>query len=159
MQKILPWTLLTFLLVCVIGCGEKNYQSVGESANLEVDGVQYIVGWKIWMDRQGRVTQSFLTVYPPFYPVTLMSHMQIEKTHLPMRPNGEKVFAKTDTLYFIQDGEVVFAKEYQELGIDTSRFDIDNKAGEMLDYLRPILENLIREHVQPQEAEREGQEP
>jgi hypothetical protein len=111
------------------------------------------------MDRQERVIQSFLTVYSSFDPIIIIP-ARFEETFLPVHPDGEKVFVKTDTLYFIEDSKVIFDKAYQELGIDLPRHITDSyKLKDTLDYLRPILENLIREHVQPQGGEREEQEP
>ena len=54
-------------------------------------------------------------------------------------------------VYFLDDGKVVFQKSNEELGIDVSNperaFDKKN--------LLPILKQLIRENVQPQEPEME----
>jgi len=58
-------------------------------------------------------------------------------------------------LYFVRDAKIVFEKEYSELGIDASR--LGGSAHEILEYLLPILEPLIRENVQPQEPEMEKQ--
>jgi len=63
---------------------------------------------------------------------------------------------KTDTLYLIQKGKIVFEKRYRELGIDASRLSDDNVL--VLEYLRPILEQMIREHIQPLEPEMEEEE-
>jgi aspartate aminotransferase-like enzyme len=83
-------------------------------------------------------------------------------TRVTLSTDEGDVVAKANTFYFVRDGQIVFAKGYHELGIDASRItNIGSKENKKFDYdyLRPILENLIREHVQPQEAEREGQEP
>ena len=78
---------------------------------------------------------------------------QFDRNFVPMRPNSEKVFVKTDTLYFVQEGQIIFEKNYQELGIDAERLNANSEA--ILEYLRPILETLIRENVQPQESDME----
>ena len=54
-------------------------------------------------------------------------------------------------IYFIDNERIVFQKSNEELGIDASDFrkTFTNRK------LRPILETLIREHVQPQEPEME----
>ena len=141
------------LLVGVSGCG-KEYpgKSAEESWNIEVDGIQYIVGRRIWTDRKEHVVLlSFVYVFRPFEPRVMTFHSRIEKSFLPMRPNGRQIAPKTDTFYFIQDGDVVFEKGYQELGIDASRLNADSEV--IADYLRPILETLIRENVPKQEVE------
>jgi hypothetical protein len=63
--------------------------------------------------------------------------------------DGGDLAAKRDVLYFVRDGKIVFVKSYQELSIDQSRLN----ARRGLAYLRPILAELIREHVKPQEPE------
>jgi helix-turn-helix protein len=73
-----------------------------------------------------------------------------------LHSDGKKVDAKTETLYFIQDKKIVFEKSYKELGIYASLLSDDLEV--MRDYLQPILEKLIREHVRPQETETEEQE-
>ena len=72
-----------------------------------------------------------------------------------MHPDSEKVVAKTESVYIIQDKnkKIVLEKGYQELGIDASRLSTD--LIEMRDYLQPILEKLIRENVPPQKHEME----
>ena len=108
-------------------------------------------------NRQGQVTASFLTFYRPFYPTIKTHRSPPDKTFVSTHPDGEKVFAKTDTLYFVQEGKIVFEKTYQELGIDASRLNIDSSR-EILDYLLPILEKLIRENEQPPKPEMEEQQ-
>ena len=153
MKQIGCLLLATALLVGVGGCARQHPgKGAGESWEIKIDGVQYIVGRTIWTDdRKEHVVLSFVYAYRPFVPITMTSSQRIEKSFLPMRPNGKQIAPKTDTFYFIQDGEVVFEKGYQELGIDASRLDADSEA--VFDYLRPILEKLIRENVPPQEAD------
>jgi len=112
------------------------------------------MGWKLCINRQGEIALSFLTVFPEFsdasarfteynrYRDTFVTELYIGK---------EKVIAKNNTLYFIQDNKIILENSYQELGIDAQRLNSDLNT--MLVYLIPILEKLIRENVQPQEKE------
>ena len=56
-------------------------------------------------------------------------------------------------VYFVDNGIIIVQKSFEELGIDVSnlRHAFDRTR------LRPILENLIREHVKPQAHEMEEQ--
>ena len=140
---------LICIAVLLAGCGGQS--SIG-GAPFEVDGERYFVHWEIGMQRGH--TWAFLTLH-------LDDHPDRELGYYPYRyaffetKDASSGWATTTTemLYFVQDKKIVFEKEYQELGIDASRLSTDQN--EMLDYLRPILENLIREHVQPQEPEME----
>ena len=146
--------MATALLIGAGGCA-KQYpgKSAEETWELEVDGKQYIMGRKIWMDRKDHVVLSFAYVFHPCEPRVMAFHSRIEESFLPMRPNGKLITPKTNTLYFIQDEEVVLEKNYQELGIDASRLNAESEV--VADYLRPILETLIRENVPKQEVEME----
>jgi hypothetical protein len=158
MQKILRWTLLAFLLACVVGCN--THHGVIGGILFEVDGVEYKAQRYVNLDQNSRVVSSILTVGLPTQlrgcGTNFTSRGETIVT-LHLDGGNEQTISKTHTLYFVQDGKIAFEKGFQELGIDESRLNADTD--KILEYLRPILENLIREHVQPQEAEREGQEP
>jgi hypothetical protein len=165
MQKILRWTLLTFLLACVIGCAETSHYPQAGGSDFKVDDAKYYVNCFVMLGRKGQVSSSTLIV-SPYYNYGRVSSWKYTSEHTPqgkfnvslyLGDEKDPTIAKTHTLYFMQDGKIVLEKSYQELGIDASRFNASFP--EALQYLQPILENLIREHVQPQEAEREGQEP
>jgi hypothetical protein len=67
-------------------------------------------------------------------------------------------------VYLIDDGKIVLRKSIAELGIDVSDASIPFPDGSAFlpaaneSYLHPILEKLIREHVQTQEPKTEEQE-
>jgi len=152
--KRIGWLLcLAVLVIGISGCARDHGYSAGGWI-FEVDGVEYSVEWRRGgVERQGQFELSFLTVTHVEYPFSTYSGRLHGKVIVPMHPDSEKVVAKTETVYFVKDKKIVVEKEYQELGIDASRFSTDWI--DMQDYLRPILENLIREHVQPQEPEME----
>ena len=156
-QNLCLKLLAATLVVCTVGCAEQYGRSFSESMEFEVDSVLYHVEWHVWKNRQGQVSASFLTCYRPFYPIIKTHHSRPDKTFVSTHPDGEKVIAKTDMLYFVQDEKIVFEKTYQELGIDASRLNIDSSR-EILDYLLPILEKLIRENVRPPKPEMEEQQ-
>ena len=58
-------------------------------------------------------------------------------------------------VYFVDDGQVIFRKSNEELGIDVS----DPQRAFDTSRLNPILEQMIREHVQPLEPEMEEEQP
>ena len=90
----------------------------------------------------------------PFYS---MAHNSQQDSYLAtIYSDGKNSDAKDETLYYTLDGSKVFEKSYQELGIDASLLTANTD--DMLTYLQPILEKLIREHVQPQDTETEEQE-
>ena len=160
--------LLLPFLICAVGCAkqpqpfERKEQAIqfGRSFRLEVDGVNYWAHLQAKMVYEPtRIDSTALLVYPtsdwlllnwfyltPSFPITLTINEE------------PPVAIEVDTLYFVQDGKVVFEKKYQELGIDASRLNVDWNDGFKdfyPEYLRPILETLIRENVQPQEPEME----
>jgi hypothetical protein len=146
------------LMVGVGGCANHYAHPQGVESQFEVDGAQYSVVWYEATDSQGRVTFSFLILSDRAKRVFASSAHGSDSSHdrdndvwMLHFPVSESIVVKTETLYFVQDQKVAFEKEYQELGIDAQRLNPD----EMLNYLQPILEQLIREHVQPQEPEME----
>jgi len=171
---------LCFLIVLMVvglavGC-VKQHQGLAGGRVFEVDGIEYWVDRYADVDQQGRVASSTLIVshyvnggsasgiyvmreYTKARGTTIVTlhsdAVSAFKTKNFRDFDGEYVVAKTDTLYFAHEGIIVFEKEYQELGIDASRLNADNKV--MLDYLQPILEKLIRENVTPQEDTTEEQ--
>ena len=58
-------------------------------------------------------------------------------------------------VYVVDDGKIVFQKSYEELGFEVS--DASNPIGDKR-RLQPILEQLIRKHIHPQEPEMEEQQ-
>ena len=153
MKQIGGLLLATALLVGVGGCGS-DHSSSTNGWEIEVDGVQYSVSWhRGGVERQGQFELSFLTVTHVDYPMVTYYGRHRGKVVVPMHPDSEKVVAKTETVYFVRDKKIIFEKNYRELGIDASRLNAD--LVEMRDYLHPILENLIRENVQPQEHDTE----
>jgi hypothetical protein len=63
----------------------------------------------------------------------------------------KRVLIKPETFYYINDDRIVFEKCYKELGIDPSRLQEGIFNEQVLVYLTPILVQLIRENVTPQE--------
>ena len=145
------------LVVCLTGCMSHSVSS-GET-DFEVDGTKYGVYRFATVDKQGGgVVTSSLLVCPSACREGLHWHVDPcpmqGKTFLILRQaKPGHPAAKTDTLYFMREGRVVFEKSYQELGIDAQQLNADNEVA--LDYLRPILANLIREHAKPQAPETE----
>ena len=134
---------------------------------LEVDDVEYRMIWAAKVDQRGRYIFSTLIVSPLAESAwvgigSALVPQNVQSVSLQV-DNGADVYAKTNTLYFMrsnwpaeQSGRIVLEKEYQELGIDASRMNTNFRA--TFDYLRPILETLIRENVPPQETEMEEEE-
>jgi len=144
---------IAVVLVGVDGCGDVHRSSTGGWV-FEVDGVEYSVDWRRGgAERQGQFELSFLTITHVEYPMTTYSGRLRGKVVVPMHPDSEKIVAKTETVYLVKDKKIVLEKRYQELGIDASRLSTDWI--DMQDYLNPILETLIREHIQPQEPDTE----
>ena len=160
-MKQIGWMilLLTALLVGVGGCTTTYQPPQGVESTFEIDGVQYSVAWYECTDSQKQIASSFLIVNRGTKLIVLSeyhSNSSGDKGIWTMySPNIESTTAKPETLYFVQDLKIVFEKDYSALGIDASRLKADQDV--ILDYLRPLLEKLIREHVQPQEPEREEQ--
>ena len=161
------------------GSDEKNERAVrhhlphhrGGEKHFLVDGVQYDASWCVYINRQEQIASSLLILHRldpdqingPVNCVITLTRID-DSTRKVVRtlclPDGEKIVAKEQTLYFIQDKKIIFEKTYQELEIDTYKLsagfttDFDTEVA----YLQPILEKLIRKHVQPQDSETEEQE-
>jgi len=158
--------LATALLVSAGGCtvrletsGFNSYHA--GSTTFEVDSALTHVGWHTLVEKeQEKIILSFVTLQHPYSgPKKTTSHRGVHWGDVPEETlplDGKKIVAKTETLYFIRDNRIILEKKYPELGIDASRLNADNKA--VLDYLRPILEKMIRENVPPQETEMEEEE-
>ena len=151
--------LLVFatLLTCLIGCA-KQHQGLAGGIVFEVDGVEYWIYRHADVDRQGRVASSILLV--SFRSEQVGGSTQYASyrgtTEVSLYLDGEKIIATPNTLYFIQNKQTVFQKRYKELGIDARQLNADLAV--MSEYLQPILEQLIREHVKSQEPEVEEQQ-
>jgi len=135
------------LLVGVNGCTHVRGGDAGW-IDFRVDDARYWLYWQADTDRQGRIISSSIVIAPHSEKISVGSATKFAS-------NGKTMATKTNTLYFVQEGKIVFEKKYNELGIDTSQFNFDNVP--LRDHLRPILEPLIREHLQPQEPEMEEQ--
>ena len=160
MQRTLRWTLLLSAIVLACGCDSKpRLWGELDGHPLEVDGVQYIVKWSTVINRQEQIALSFVTCHRVNVSVLYPAWERTGDTFIgTVRPTiGKDISTKSETLYFACDQHTVFEKTYQELGIDASRLNTEND-DEVLAYLQPILEKLIREHVPPQDSETEEQE-
>ena len=156
----LTWLLSAILLACAGGCGTDVRISDGDEY-FEVDGVGYRMVWSAHAGRvEGQKSDvSCLILYRDnLVRKTLSMIHNRDNVSMTVKPEWGQLIAKTETCYFLQDGKAIFEKSYQELGIDTSRLNTKNK-DEVLAYLQPILEPLIREHVQPQETETKTDKP
>ena len=152
MQRIQCLTLsAVVLLLCVSGCGREQ-DNIHFAADIVVDGKSYPLWFNADVDRKGRITASLLRVHLTFGESYSEIAVCRGTTFTKWIVNGEDIVAKTETLYYLHDG-VVFEKTYQELGIDLRQMNADSK--EILKYLLPVLEKLIRENVQSQEPKRE----
>ena len=154
---------IAILLVGVGGCGKQHTWGLVEYMTLEVDDVEYRIIWAAKVDQRGRYIFSTLIVSP----LAESAWVGIDSALVPQNVQSVSLqvddmpnYAKTNTLYFMrsdwparQGGRIVLEKEYQEVGIDASRMSADFRA--TLDYLRPILETLIRENMPLQGGEME----
>jgi len=159
MKQIGCLILATALLV---GCSPhgadvfvEQHRGFSGGTGIEVDGTKYTVFLDSDIDQQGRVALSSLMVSLQDEQIRSTSNYNTRRgtTIVQIHVGGQTVVAKTDTLYFVQGERIIFEKEYQELGIDAQRLNAD--LDDIRDYLRPILEPLIREHIQPQEPDTE----
>ena len=140
-------TASLLLILCMIGCA-KQHTGLHGTIRFEVDNVVYWVTRYADVDRQGQVATSSLVVRPDSesYPGSSMEYnSQRGTTIVTFKDDGRDVVAKTDTLYFVREGKIEFEKTYRDLGIDASKLNAD--LNDMLDYLQPILEKMIRENV------------
>ena len=158
--------LLTAVLIGAGGCVKQQLYGHYTVMFLEVDDVEYQILWAVRVDGQGRYSfttlivslraeAGFVGMGSAYTPLNVqIVHLQVDGVNT--------VVAKTNTLYFTRSNfpakqslRIVLEKDYQEVGIDASRLSFNER--ETLAYLRPILEPLIREHLQPQEPEMEGE--
>ena len=152
--------LATALLIGVGGCNSLNPDTqYGYSFSIEVDGERWQADCEVLIDKQEQIVLTFFTLVLNRTAYVVMSRSSATNIEMSF-PDGEKVVAKTETFYFIDDGKISFEKTYQELGIDISKINLRRDKA-TLDYLAqhltPILETLIREHLKPQEPEMEEQ--
>ena len=165
MQRTLRLTLLlsAILLACASGCGDRHMRSAAVPGFVVVDDVVCTVHWNtemVWQKERNLLTYITLRHQATQMPYThvMGADTVIDTFHL----GGKDIIAKKETVYFIHNDEIVFEKTFHELGIDLSQFNTDNIGNfsnhTLHDYLQPILEKLIREHIQPQDSETEEQE-
>jgi hypothetical protein len=120
---------------------------------MEVDGVRYWVTRYADVDQRRRVVSSSLVVRPDFEPTAGGSTQYISQrgtSIVSIKSEGRKIVAETNTVYFVHEGRIKFKRKYDETGIDSSRLNAE--LDDMLTYLQPILEKMIRE-ILKQEAE------
>ena len=146
--------LVTALLVGVGGCMNEQYVRNSCHTYFTVDGKNYSLEVQTEVDRRGNVCTSLIILRGSGVPGSSRTETSVRRgvTDATWTLNGKEVVSKTDTLYFIQGGEIV-EKNYRDLGIDASRLNAESEV--VADYLRPILEKMIRENVLPQETEME----
>ena len=148
--------LIIVALFIYLTCFIEQHNGLAGGIEFEVDGTKYWVNRYADVNRQGRVASSslFVSLRSERKGASTEYNSQRGTTIVRMNIDGKRVVAKTDTLYFFQDGKILFEKRYQELGIDAQKLN-GHCPTEMLEHLRPILETLIREHVPPQVTEME----
>jgi len=152
MKQIGCLLCIAALLALAVGCGKQSCIRSQESVGFFVDGIQCHVYWNAnVVQQEEQVFLTFMTLSRT--PVTI-STVHGDTVVSTLFPDGEKIIAKTETVYFIHDNKIVFEKEYRELGIDVSKLNVRNSKV-LQDYLQPILERLIRENVPPQEPDTE----
>ena len=148
--------LAAALLVCAGGCG-KQHLIRSQSASFVVDGMECHVSWYAHVVQQEE--QDFLSfVILSCGPVPISREHGAGTVVATLFPDDEKIVVKTETVYFIHDNKIVFEKEFRELGIDVSQLNFRSSRA-LQDYLHPILEQLIRENVPPQEPEMAEERP
>ena len=138
-------------LVCVNGCAKEQYVRSHSRTTFAVDGEIYSLEAHTEVDKRGGVVASLLVIRGSGTPGSSWSETSSRRgvTDAVWKLNGKEVISKTDTVYFFQGGEITFEKNYRDLGIDSQQINTGHNGA--LDYLQPILVNLIREHVSPQE--------
>ena len=143
--------LATALLV---GCTKEQYVLNTCHTHLTVDEKNYSLAVYTEVDWRGNVHASLIILRGYGAPGSSRTETARRRgvTDATWILNGKEVVSKTDTLYFIQGGEIV-EKNYRDLGIDAQKINAHHNA--ILGYLRPILEKMIRENLPPQEAEME----
>ena len=150
------WQFVTIVLVFLIAglmniyFAEQRFQPMPRISEIVIDGERYAVLHYRWLVDPEQPALSWLVLYH------IIGHGKIGEIliQLPISHRPDEFATKRDVLYFVRDGKIVCVKSYQELGIDQSRLN----ARRGLAYLRPILAELIREHVKPQAPEMEEQQ-
>jgi hypothetical protein len=102
--------LTTTLLVGVSGCDNNQESSFFNTSVLKIDDVQYIVRLDIATFRHERDAFSFITFHRSNCgPLLTYESKQRGSRDIikKKKKNGEEVIAKTETLYFFQDGIIV----------------------------------------------------
>jgi len=154
---------LLCLAVLLAGCAPQpvdHYGTIGTGDRFVVDGITYFAlitcGTK-----DGKIAHSIIWVSPDVSPLRYRMSVWYDERGRPRAglyrdatiDPGRTIIADVpfNFAYFIDNGKIVRQKSYEELGIDVSdpmRVFDERK-------LSPILEQLIRENVQPQEPEME----
>ena len=136
--------VMAALVVCLAGCA-KRYGFTAETL-FEVDGVTY------------RLCRHYVNVDPGYFvssSLVIVPHsdcegrLDIRGTFMMIYTDNKRVIAKDGILYFLRHGKIEFEKKYHDLGIEETWLGGDLET--VRDYLQPILEDLIRQHVLPQE--------
>jgi len=174
---------LICLAVLLAGCDTSKtinhaWRSTVFENDIVVEGVAYRALSTYGRMKDGSLLYSLTVVFPSdqyYYPATRYVDGEItEKGEIHVPDETRKVggignpymmdffgdyFRETNiadvpfhSVYFVDDGKIVFQKSYEELG-----FEVSDASGPIGDSrrLQPILEKMIREHVQPQEPEME----
>ena len=124
---------------------QRDRQPMPRISEIVIDGERYAVLHYRWLVDPEQPALSCLVLYH------IIGHGKIGEIIIRLPIDGGDLVTKRDVLYFVRDGKIVCVKSYQELGSDQSRLD----ARRGLAYLRPILEQLIREHIKSQAPEME----
>jgi len=128
MQRIQYLTLLAVaLLVCASGC-VKQYLPGGYGRPFEVDGIAYWLDQHASVDKRGQVDVSFILVglysdrFGGGWLVVSAKHRRADgKSTWQFSDSfgddavSKNTVPKNNTLYFVQNKEILFEKDYQEL--------------------------------------------
>jgi len=156
-MKKLAWFSLVIiaLLVSVGGCAKQPQESitiwVSSGASFDVDEIMYYGELGAALDNQGNVVSSSIVISPNSERISFADAsgaLNGKPTCVLDKTTGKKIITKKETLYYLQGGQIAFEKEYLDMGIDAQKITVPINI--LSDYLRPIFEQLIREHVSMQ---------
>ena len=136
------------MLIGLAGCHAPYERSTRESWEFSVDDERWILELKVYPDKNGKTVSPSLMVYPG---ISIVEGTKTTTSSTFYQPFRDSITAEINTLYFFgKDGEEAIEKTFCELGIDSSRLPTDQA---ICDYLHPVLEVLIREHVKKLDME------